>query len=53
MYMCSRKERRFLVIDILQLILVEPDSKKLGWGIVKFVGLLQVGDNGGFSARAA
>jgi hypothetical protein len=37
----SRKERRFLVIDILQLILVEPDSKKLGWGIVKFVGLLQ------------
>ena len=37
----SKKQRRFLVIDILQLILVEPDSRKLGWGLVKFVGLLQ------------
>lgn len=35
------KHRRFLVIDILQLILVEPDPRKLGWGIAKFVGFLQ------------
>lgn len=35
------KYRRFLVIDILQLILVEPDPRKLGWGIAKFVGFLQ------------
>ncbi|XP_071105280.1 protein CLEC16A-like [Haliotis cracherodii] len=38
----SRKqERRFLVIDPLQLILVEPDNKRLGWGIVRFVAFLQ------------
>lgn len=35
------KFRRFLVIDVLQLILVEPDPRKLGWGIAKFVGFLQ------------
>lgn len=35
------KTRRFLVIDIFQLILVEP-SRRLGWGIAKFVGFLQV-----------
>lgn len=35
------KFRRFLVIDVLQLILVEPDSKRLGWGIAKNVGFLQ------------
>lgn len=35
------KYRRFLVIDTLQLILVEPDPKRLGWGISKFVGFLQ------------
>lgn len=35
------KYRRFLVIEALQLILVEPDSKKLGWGIAKLVGFLQ------------
>lgn len=35
------KHRRFLVMDILQLILVEPDSKRLGWGVAKFVGFLQ------------
>lgn len=35
------KYRRFLVIDILQLILVEPDQKKLGWGVAKLVGFLQ------------
>lgn len=35
------KFRRFLVIDILQLILVEPDSRRLGWGVAKLVGFLQ------------
>lgn len=35
------KYRRFLVIELLQLILVEPDSKRLGWGIAKLVGFLQ------------
>ncbi|XP_037954199.1 protein CLEC16A homolog [Teleopsis dalmanni] len=35
------KLRRFLVIDSLQLILVEPDAKLLGWGVAKFVGFLQ------------
>lgn len=35
------KYRRFLVIDILQLILVEPDPRRLGWGIAKLVGFLQ------------
>lgn len=34
--------RRFLVIDPVQLILVEPDSRRLGWGVAKFVGFLQV-----------
>lgn len=37
----NSKFRRFLVIDVMQLILVEPDSKRLGWGVAKFVGLLQ------------
>lgn len=30
-----------MVIDSLQLILVEPDAKLLGWGVAKFVGFLQ------------
>lgn len=38
----STKTQRFLVTDGLQLILVEPDSKKLGYGIAQFVGFLQV-----------
>ncbi|XP_018335183.1 protein CLEC16A homolog isoform X2 [Agrilus planipennis] len=37
----GQKIRRFLVIDIMQLILVEPDPKKLGWGVAKLVGFLQ------------
>ncbi|XP_070580658.1 protein CLEC16A-like isoform X2 [Ptychodera flava] len=36
-----KRQRRFLVIDPLQLILVEPDSKKLGWGVGSFAGPLQ------------
>lgn len=35
------KYRRFLVIDVLQLILIEPDPKRLGWGVAKLVGFLQ------------
>lgn len=40
----NKNERlpRFLVTDRLQLILVEPDTRKAGWAIVRFVGLLQV-----------
>ena len=34
--------RRFMVIDTSQFILVEPDTSKLGWGVVKFVCHLQV-----------
>ena len=30
------------MVDLYQLVLVEPDSRKLGWGVVKFSGLLQV-----------
>jgi len=37
-----RQQRRFLVIDEAQFILVEPDTTKLGWGVVKFVARLQV-----------
>ena len=37
-----RTLRRFLVIDEAQFILVEPDTSRLGWGVVKFVALLQV-----------
>lgn len=37
----GQKIRRFLVIDVMQLILVEPDTKKLGWGVAKLVGFLQ------------
>ncbi|CAK8685130.1 unnamed protein product [Clavelina lepadiformis] len=35
------RQRRFLVVELYQLVLVEPDSKRLGWGVVKFAGLLQ------------
>jgi len=37
----TKKERRFLVIDITQLIMVEPDASRLGWGVVRFSGYLQ------------
>ena len=42
LFVPCRRERRFLVSDVLQLILVEPDTKRLGWGVVRFVGFLQV-----------
>lgn len=38
----SKKERRFLVIDVTQMIMVEPDASRLGWGVVRFSGYLQV-----------
>lgn len=41
MYKDGQRIRRFLVIDIMQLILVEPDTKRLGWGVAKLVGFLQ------------
>lgn len=34
--------QRFLAVDVYQMSLVEPESKRLGWGVVKFAGLLQV-----------
>uniref|UniRef100_A0A7N4P1I9 C-type lectin domain containing 16A n=1 Tax=Sarcophilus harrisii TaxID=9305 RepID=A0A7N4P1I9_SARHA len=33
--------QRFLAVDIYQMSLVEPDVARLGWGVVKFAGLLQ------------
>ncbi|XP_043502979.1 protein CLEC16A homolog isoform X2 [Polistes fuscatus] len=45
----GQKIHWFLVIDVTQLILVEPDTTKLGWGVAKIVGFLQdievTGDN--------
>ncbi|CAG2111580.1 unnamed protein product, partial [Medioppia subpectinata] len=35
------KLRRFMVIDAQQLVLIEPDTKRLGWGVAKFVAWLQ------------
>lgn len=37
----SSKTRRFMVIDAQQLILIEPDNRKLGFGVAKYVALLQ------------
>ncbi|CAD5216835.1 unnamed protein product [Bursaphelenchus okinawaensis] len=37
----NEEHPRFLVTDQFQLILVEPDSRKLGWAVVCFAGLLQ------------
>lgn len=37
----DQKLKQFLVTDGLQLVLVEPDQKKMGWGMVRFVGFLQ------------
>jgi protein CLEC16A len=36
------KQRRFLVVGLYQIVLVEPDSTRLGWGVATFVGFLQV-----------
>ncbi|MGH0164200.1 UNVERIFIED_CONTAM: hypothetical protein FKN15_054816 [Acipenser sinensis] len=33
--------QRFLAVDLYQMSLVEPETKRLGWGVVKFAGLLQ------------
>uniref|UniRef100_A0A0R3RPE1 FPL domain-containing protein n=1 Tax=Elaeophora elaphi TaxID=1147741 RepID=A0A0R3RPE1_9BILA len=37
----NEKVQRFLVTDQAQLILVEPDNKRMGWAVVRFAGLLQ------------
>ncbi|XP_037093769.1 protein CLEC16A homolog [Pollicipes pollicipes] len=37
----TARSRRFLVIDVLQLLLVDPDPRRLGWGLAKFAGALQ------------
>lgn len=42
--------QRFLAVDVYQMSLVEPESKRLGWGVVKFAGLLQV--RGGAGLRS-
>lgn len=36
-----RKDKRFLVVDQMQFILTEPDTKTSGWGIVKFCDFIQ------------
>jgi protein CLEC16A len=35
------RTQRYLVTDALQLILVEPDARKLGWGVAQYVAALQ------------
>jgi len=40
-YKDGERQRRFLVVDNLQIILVKPDQHRLGWGVAKFSGLLQ------------
>ncbi|XP_044289260.1 protein CLEC16A isoform X3 [Varanus komodoensis] len=37
----SGQVQRFLAVDVYQMSLVEPDVARLGWGVVKFAGLLQ------------
>lgn len=37
----NTKQRRYLVVDVHQIILVEPDSSRLGWGVATFAGFLQ------------
>ena len=40
-FMKEGRIKRFMVVDSRQLILIEPDSKKLGFGVTKFVSLIQ------------
>jgi len=35
------KQHRFLVVDVYQIVLVQPDATRLGWGVATFVGFLQ------------
>ncbi|KAL3090237.1 hypothetical protein niasHS_006689 [Heterodera schachtii] len=42
---------RFLVTDQFQLILVEPDNRRLGWAIVRFVCMLQDVQVSSFDSR--
>ncbi|VDP86163.1 unnamed protein product [Echinostoma caproni] len=41
-------EKRFLVNYSQQLVLVEPDSKQMGWGVITFIGPLQVNHSSTF-----
>ncbi|XP_075973787.1 C-type lectin domain containing ema isoform X2 [Anticarsia gemmatalis] len=34
-------QHRFLAVDSIEIILVEPDKQRLGWGVAKLVGSLQ------------
>ncbi|XP_013199587.1 protein CLEC16A homolog [Amyelois transitella] len=34
-------QHRFLAVDNIQIILVEPEKQKMGWGVAKLVGSLQ------------
>lgn len=49
--MKEKKDRRFLVTDQMQFILIEPDVRRLGWGIVKFSDLMQVNNDESKSNR--
>ncbi|XP_023340885.1 protein CLEC16A homolog [Eurytemora carolleeae] len=40
-YKDGTKQRRFLVVDSLQIILIEPDAHRLGWGVSRYSGYLQ------------
>jgi len=40
-YKDGKKQRRFLVVDLLQIILIKPDQHRLGWGVARYSGFLQ------------
>ncbi len=40
-YRDGSRHRRFLVVGVYQIVLVEPDATRLGWGVSTFVGCLQ------------
>ncbi len=40
-YRDGARHRRFLVVGVYQIVLVEPDATRLGWGVSTFVGYLQ------------
>ncbi len=40
-YRDGARQRRFLVVGVYQIVLVEPDATRLGWGVARFVGCLQ------------
>ena len=42
MYFLYRTIQRFMVVTETEFLLVDPDKKKLGWGVVHFIAFLQV-----------